>query len=129
MKRYVKASTEDALLTSRGGNFKLCTDRGVGIHDTPWTGYRVVQSKLAAEYVVSLRLNTQNVDWGVEDENGDIVPVELNPRSCYISYGIRSVKDTVADIQTFIRLLEEAIEFKYQIDDYFSSDPKYYPED
>ena len=123
MKKYVKAGTSgDLLLTSRGGNFKLYTESGIGMHNTPWTGFKVVRSKLADKHVVDVRVDTQ---WA--DLNGE--PVEYQPRACYVAYGMRSTRGTVADIQTFIRLLEEAIEFKYEIDDYFSDVPGYTAED
>ena len=123
MKKYVKASRSgEVLLTSRGGNFKLCTNSGIGMQNTPWTGFVVVRSKLADKHVVDIRIDTQWADF-----NGE--PVDYQPRACHVCNGMRSTRDTIADLQTFILLLEEAIEFKYEIDDYFSDVPDYTAED
>ena len=114
MKRYVKASTGGAILTSADGNFSLVQESGVGMQDTPWTGYKVKRSKLADSYGVDVRINNRWTDF-----NGTFV--EYEPRGCEVSYGMRMTHNTVSDIRQFIALLEEAIGFKQKIDDYFSS--------
>ena len=123
MKRYVKASTGGAILTSVDGNFSLVQESGIGMQDTPWTGYKVKRSKLADTYVVDVRIDNR---WS--DFNGE--PVEYEPRRCEVSYGMRMAHNTVSDIRQFIALLEEAISFKQKLDDYFSSQyDDYDPED
>ena len=115
MKRYIKGSrATSTLLTSDEGNFSLVTTEGVGVNDTPWTGYEVRSTGLAEKHVVQIRIEMKNADY-----NGE--PVEQIPYYVHIAYGMRSVIDRASDIREFIKVLQEALKFKHAVDTYFSS--------
>lgn len=118
MKRIVRssitaASSNDAILTSATGLFSLFENNGVGINNTPWTGYRVSCSGLADKHVVEVKLD--QIAQGDFDGN----PVTYLPRFCYVGHGMRSPIDTGADTEEYIKVLQEALDFKKEIDSYF----------
>lgn len=114
MKRYIKASrATSTLLTSDGGNFQLVVTEGIGINNTPWTGYEVKSTGLAKKHVVEIRIDTKNADY-----NGQ--PIQLIPYYVYIAYGMRSVISRGSEIEEFISVLQEALDFKADVNTYFS---------
>lgn len=122
LKSSITSSSNNAILTSATGLFSLFEDSGVGRNNSPWTGYRVISSGLANKHVVEIRLDQTTRD----DFDGN--PVTYLPRSCYVAYGMRMRIDTGADTKEFIQVLQEALDFKEEIDFYFHNElaiPRY----
>ena len=94
--------------------FDLVEESGTGIHNTPWTGLRVLSKGLADDLVVEIRLDSQG---GKFDGN----PVTYTYSGAYIAYGYRSARYSDEDIRNFIHVLEEALKFKDSILDYITS--------
>lgn len=109
----ITASSNNAILTSATGLFSLFKASGVGRNNSPWTVYRVISSGLANEHVVEVKLD--QTAQGDFDGN----PVTYLPRSCYVSHGIRPRIYTGADTQEYIKVLQEALDFKEELDFYF----------
>lgn len=114
MKRYVKASSSSTILTSQNGNFELVQRSGVGRNKTPWTSYEVKSKGLAEKHVVEIRIQNKDANY-----NGE--PVELEPYYVYIAHGMRSTIDTGSDIKELISVLEEALDFKADVNTYFAT--------
>lgn len=118
----IAASSNDAILTSATGLFSLFKTSGVGINNTPWTGYRVSRSGLADKHVVDVKI--EQIAQGDFDGN----PVTYLPNVCHVAHGMRSTIDTGADTEEYIKVLQEALDFKTEIDSYFYNTlaiPKY----
>ena len=118
MKRILKSSitassSSGAILTSANGLFSLFEDSGVGMNNTPWTGYKVISSGLADKHVVNVKVDQ------IAQSDFDGNPVTYLPRFCYVGHGMRSPIDTGADTQEYIKVLQEALDFKTEVDFYF----------
>jgi hypothetical protein len=108
MKKLILESRDDkTVLTSK--YFDLVTESGIGIENTPWSGYQIISKGLAKDWVVEIRLNSNNPEFKGE-------PVRYKYHSSYISYGMRG--DGNHDIEEFISVLEFAIDFKKEVDEY-----------
>lgn len=117
MKKVILASStsNDSIMTSSGGNFELVSREGIGINNTPWSGYEVISLNLAKKHVIKIQIDSTSGRF-------DGTPVFNTPRRCHVSHGMRSSIDSGADTQELIDVLKEALEFKKQIDSYFADE-------
>ena len=106
-------------LRSRDGLFSLVETSGVGMANTPWKGLSVISSGIAKEHVVEIRLNIL----GFPDFNG--TPVTYSYRGAYVVHGMRSQIDTLEDTQEYIDVLQSALKFAYEVQDYIDSHPEW----
>ena len=117
MKKVILATSgsNDSIMTSSNGNFELVSREGIGVNNTPWSGYSVISSNLADKHVIRI-----HIDW--KNEKYDGTPIVKKPMRCYVSHGMRGSVDTGADTQELINVLKEALDFKQQIDSYFADE-------
>lgn len=111
MKKLIVANTNNILLQSNDGMFKLIRTSGIGMEDTPWEGLAVRSYGLAEKHVVDIRLDTRWTDF-----NGD--PVSETYYNVYVSHGMRSLADTLAETQEYIDVLQSAVDFAEQVQKY-----------
>ena len=116
MKRYIRSSetitsNQDVVMRSDDGLFEVVTRHGVGINNTPWTGYEVKSLGDANEHVVEIRLRSGR--W--PEFNGE--PVEIHYNDVEVAHGMRSKVDTLEDTARYIEVLQSALEFAKQIKD------------
>lgn len=120
-KEYTKGYvTSDPLLVSANGNFKLVIVGGIGMQDTPYTNFKIQRSKLADEAVVDIRINDYHGSYqGMPVIN---LPRKFQDEYAEVSYGFRSERTGNAWVRdTFIPVLDEAVQFCDAVDNYFSS--------
>jgi len=111
MKRLIRASaTDDVIFSSE--YFDFIREEGIGINNTPWSGLAVVSKGLAKKHVVEIRLNTI----GFPSFDGE--PVVYKYRDCEIAHGMRSVKETLEDTEEYIDVLEAALDFARDVNDW-----------
>lgn len=117
MKKVILATSEsnDSIMTSANGNFELVSREGIGVNNTPWSGYSVISRNLADKHVIRIQIDSRSGKY-------DGTPVFNEPTRCYVSHGMRSSIDTGADTQDLINVLKEALEFKKEIDSYFADE-------
>ena len=114
MKRYIQASKSgNSLLRSNDGMFELIKVEGVGMNNTPYTELRVKSSGLAEKHVVEIRLQSR---W--QNFEGD--PVKYSYYGVEVAHGMRSVTDSLKDTQEYIDVLESALSFAYEVEDYIA---------
>ena len=116
MYKFVKASREggsDSLLKSADGMFELIMQKGVGVNNTPYTSLSVRSSGLAKKHVVEIRLISNWVDF-----NGD--PVEYTYRGVEVAHGMRMQADTLDETQEYIEVLQSALSFAHEVEDYLA---------
>lgn len=114
MKRYIKSSENivadrEVVMKSDDGLFEVVKRQGVGVHDTPWTGYEVKSLEDASDHVVEIRLRSSR--W--PEFNGE--PVEIHYNDVEVAHGMRSKVDTLEDTARYIEVLQSALEFAKQI--------------
>lgn len=120
-KAYTKSYiTSEPLLVSANGNFTLVIIGGVGMKDTPYTDFEIKRSKLANEAVVDIDIHRSR---GSFDGLPVIsTPSEFEGEYATASYGFGSNYRSNNWIRTtFIPVLDEAVSFCEEIDNYFSS--------
>lgn len=115
MKRMITAGTSAPLMRSSDGLFELREESGIGTKNTPWTGLYVKSFGAAEKHVVEIRLERK----GWQDYNGE--PVRQKYRGVSVSHGMRSVSDTLDDTAEYIDVLESALDFAYEIEDFVKS--------
>lgn len=113
MKRFIKSSERDVIFSSE--YFDFIRTEGIGMNDTPWSGLAVISKGLAKKHVVEIRLNTIG---GFPRFDGE--PVVYKYRDCEIAHGMRSVKDTLEDTEEYIDVLEAALDFARDINDWLT---------
>lgn len=106
-------ASNHALLTSSDGLFTLVEESGVGVKNTPWTGLAVRSNGSAKDHVVEVRLNQNNTRFEGE-------PVEFSYNGVYVSHGMRGRVDTLEDTQEYINVLQSALDFAYQVEEYLA---------
>ena len=99
----------EVIMVSPSGDFTLVKEEGIGINDTPWSGLKVISSGNAEKHVVEIRLNTGR------SPNFDGNPVQWKYVDTYIAHGMRSVCDTYPEIEEYIEVLQEAVDFGRKI--------------
>ena len=116
MKKLIKASRNNKVIFE-DKNFALIEERGVGINDTPWTGLEVKtkDGSLAEKHVVEIRLNTI----GRSDFNG--TPVVREYSDAYVAHGMRGSSDSLKETMEYIDVLEDAVDFAVQVNDWLAS--------
>lgn len=93
-------------------NFTLEYVTGVGINDTPYEELNVRSKGLAEKHVVEVRLNFR----GCPDYNGE--PVKYMYVGVEVSHGMRMQKDTLAETQEYIKVLQEALDVAFEVQKY-----------
>ena len=116
-KRYV---TSEPLLVSANGNFQLVIRGGIGIQDTPYTNFEIIRSKKAYSAVVDIRINDYHGSYqGMPVIN---LPRKNQDEYAEVSYGFRGERMGNAWVRdTFIPILDEAVQFCDDIDNFFAS--------
>ena len=112
--RMLKESTDGTILSSE--NFELVKKSGIGRNNTPWTGLRVISKGLAKKHVVEIELEDESS--GLHDFEGE--PVEFKYTNAYVSYGMRMQKDTLEETRELIAVLDEAVDFAEEINEYLA---------
>lgn len=82
--------------------FDLVKRSGIGMNNTPWTGYEVVSKGAAERWVVQIRLDAKWAQWIGQ-------PIEMEYLYAYVSYGIPG--EVRRDISEFITVLQAAQDF------------------
>ena len=121
MKRYVKASRTDILITSP--MFDLVVDRGVGMNNTPWTGLKVISKGAAEKHVIEVRLESRWVP--ADDFDGAPIQFVYNPSGTEVAHGSRMRKDTLDDTREYIQALQEALDFAENVNSYIVQHPEW----
>jgi len=106
MKKLIKAARNDDVIIS-SDMFELVSTSGIGIDNTPWTGYDVISKGSASDLVVRLGLDSRMVDWDSWEE-GD-PPIANNYTGIYLSWGFGSHGHP--DPRVMVEVLEEAMDF------------------
>lgn len=96
------------------GDFTLCREEGVGVNDTPWEGLKVKSSDAAEKHVVEVRLSS--VGWPQFD--GTPIKHRYDPEGTEISHGMRMSRDSFADTEEYISVLQAALAFAKRVNDY-----------
>lgn len=120
-KEYTKSYvTSDPLLVSANGNFKLVIRGGIGIQDTPYTNFEIIRSEKADSAVVDIRINDYHGSYqGMPVIN---LPRKYQDEFAIVSYGFTSNRTGNAWVRdVFIPILEEAVSFCDEIDNFFTS--------
>lgn len=121
-KAYTKGyTTSDPILVSSNGNFKLVIEGGIGMQDTPYTDFQVRCSKVAHDAVVSIDISR---GWGSFTGMPVIGIPEKYRTGSYaeVNYGFGSERKGNTWIRdTFIPILDEAVQFCDEIDNFFTS--------
>ena len=107
MKKYIKASNSiSSLLKSNDGMFELVKVEGVNRHDN--TPFKLLETRnygLAKKHMVEVKVHGQG-----------------SPVQCYskveVAYGLRGRADTLEETQEYIDVLESALSFAYEVEDY-----------
>ena len=95
---------EGAVMISNGGFFEVIPYSGVGINKTPWEGYRVKSLNDADDLRVVINLDVDAIDYVGK-------PVKIHYTGASITYGLSFRKQTTEDIERFIIVLQDAVEF------------------
>ena len=109
----MKEYTEKLINTygSNGAYFELYEINTVGIHNTPYHILEVRSTGTAKKHVIEIRLIRVNVDY-----NGE--PVEHKFRDIYVSHGMRSESDKLAETKEYIDALTAALDAAFEIQKY-----------
>ena len=112
--RIIKESKiNNSLLRSNDGMFELVKVEGVGMNNTPYTALQVRSSGLAEKHVVEIRLQSS---WGKFEGE----PFTYSYYGVEVAHGMRSVIDSLKDTQEYIDVLESALSFAYEVEDYLA---------
>ncbi len=116
MKRYIRnfeniTAEQDVVMRSDDGLFEVVKRQGVGVNNTPWTGYEVKSLGDADEHVVKIRLHSS----GWPKFEGD--PIEIHYNDVEVAHGMRSKGDTLEDTARFIEIMQSALDFAKKIKD------------
>ncbi len=114
VKRNINASSKGVIFEDEF--FSLEEISGIGINNTPWTGLAVISKSLAKKHVVEIRLKTK----GRQNFVGD--PIYYTYVGCEVAHGTRPVADTLDDTAEYIKVLEDALDFAYRVNDYILYD-------
>lgn len=120
-KAYTKSYvTSEPILVSANGNFQLVIRGGIGIQDTPYTDFKITCSKKADTAVVDIRINDFHGSYqGIPVIN---LPRKYADEYATVSYGFRGERMGNAWVRdTFIPVLDEAVSFCEEIDNFFDS--------
>lgn len=111
MRKVIKGATNSRATIFEDRYFDFVMRRGVGIEDTPYFGLevRTKEDTLAYKHVVEIRLNSKNFP----DFHGE--PVYYQYKDCYVAHGMRSRADTLEDTESYIYVLEDALEFARRV--------------
>lgn len=109
----MKEHTEKLIRTfgNNGAHFELYEINSVGIHNTPYHTLEIRSTGTAKKHVIEIRLNRVNADY-----NGE--PVEHKFYNIYVSHGMRSESDTLAETKEYIDALTAAIDAAFEIQKY-----------
>lgn len=117
MKRYIKSSISEPILTSK--YFDLVEVGGTGVENTPWKGLKVYSKGPAYKHVVEVRLHSDNPTFKGE-------PVIYHYKDTEVAHGMRGVTDTLEDTEEYIDVLKEAVDFAKRINKWLeTSEYKY----
>lgn len=116
MKRYIKASSvgNELLIKSKDGNFELVQRSGIAMNDTPYTGLRVISKGLAEKHVVEVRLESKFLN--SDRYNGE--PIKHSYYGVNVAHGMRNRVDTLEDTEEYIRVMQSALNFAYEVLEY-----------
>lgn len=93
-------------------NFTLVHITGVGSNDTPYEQLAVSSKGLAEKHVVEVRLDYR----GVYPYNGE--PVKYTYSGVEVSHGMRMQRDSLAETQEYIKVLQEALDVAFEVQKY-----------
>lgn len=124
-KAYTKSYvTSEPILVSSNGNFKLVIEGGIGRQDTPYTDFKVSDSKAAHDAIVRIDLSRGLGSFAGMPVIG--LPSKFRDGSyADVSYGFSSERkgnDWIRD--TFIPTLDEAVQFCDELNTFFASTSK-----
>lgn len=116
MKRYIRnfeniAAEKNVVMRSDDGLFEVVKRHGVGVNDTPWTGYEVKSLGDASDHVVEIRLRSGS--WPEFEGK----PIELHYNDVEVAHGMRSKVDTLEDTARYIEIMQSALDFAKKIKD------------
>ena len=112
-KPLTEAKNGEVLLSSP--DFDLVVRTGVGRENTPYEALDVINKGPAKKHVVDVRLNLAN--WPRYEGK----PVKHIYKNSYVSHGMRGSSDTLDDTREYIEVLQEAIKFAEQVNDFLST--------
>ena len=93
-------------------NFTFERVTGVGSNDTPYEQLNVRSKGLAEKHVVEVRLDYR----GNYEYNGE--PVKYSYSGVEVTHGMRMKKDTLAETQEYIKVLQEALDVAFEVQKY-----------
>lgn len=93
-------------------NFTFEHITGVANNDTPFEKLYVRSKGLAEKHVVEVRLDYR----GNHEYNGE--PIKFRYCDVDVSHGMRMKKDTLAETQEYIKVLQEALDVAFEVQKY-----------
>lgn len=109
---------KEKIMGSSDGNFILYRVEGVGRNDTPYSDLEVVSEGLADKHVIEIRLESTMPRFEGK-------PVQYKYYGSYISHGMRMNSDTLAETEEYIKVLQEAVDFAHQVNQYIDQNDEW----
>ena len=116
LSRILKESIVDRPILS-SDSFELVKASGIGTHETPWTGLKVISKGLAKKHAVEIKLNTGRDKWYIFDGT----PIDFKYTDAYVSHGMRMKTDTLDETREYIAVLDEAVNFAERVNAYLKN--------
>ena len=104
----MKFNPDDVVMRSQNNLFVLIKRSGVGINNTPWSGYQVVRQGDAERFVVDVDLVVASQDFVGQ-------PVQIHYYDVRVRHGMSYRVEDLEDTERYIEILKEAVDFAKKI--------------
>ena len=104
----MKFNSDDVVMRSQNDLFVLIRRSGIGINNTPWSGYQVVRTGDADRFVVDIDLVAASQDFIGQ-------PIQIHYYDVRVRHGMSYRTEDLNDTERYIEILKEAVDFAKKI--------------